>query len=200
MRTPTLVRIAAGLALAAALTACGSSDPSGTSGSANGGTAADVSFAQLMIPHHQQAVEMADLALAQASSAQVKQLAAQIKSAQDPEIAQMTGWLEEWGEPTAMPGSEDGGMEGMDHSGMDMGGVSASGMMTAEDMAGLGEARGAEFDRMWLSMMIAHHQGAITMAQQVLETTSDSRVKSLADAIIEGQTKEIDTMKQLLAS
>jgi len=200
MRTPTLIRIAAGLALAAALTACGSSDPSDTSGSASGGSTADVSFAQLMIPHHQQAVEMADLALAQASSDQVKQLATQIKSAQDPEIAQMTGWLEEWGEPTAMPGSEDGGMEGMDHSGMDMGGVSASGMMTAEDMASLGEARGAEFDRMWLSMMIAHHQGAITMAQQVLETTSDSRVKSLADAIIDGQTKEIDTMKQLLAS
>ena len=200
MRTPTLVRIVAGLALAVALTACGSSDHTGMPGSASGGSAADVSFAQLMIPHHQQAVEMADLALTQASSAQVKELATQIKSAQDPEIAQMTGWLEEWGEPTAMPGSQDGGMDGMDHSGMDMGGISASGMMTAEDMDALAAARGAEFDRMWLTMMIAHHQGAITMAQQVLDTTSDSRVRSLADAIIEGQTKEIDTMKQLLAS
>ena len=199
MRTRTPLRLAVGLVLALALTAC-SSESSDSDGSSAGGTAADVAFAQLMIPHHQQAVEMADLALAQASSDEVTQLATQIQSAQDPEIAEMTEWLEGWGEPTAMPGSEDGDMEGMDHSGMDMGGISASGMMTAEDMAGLAAARGAEFDQMWLTMMIAHHQGAITMAQQVLETTSDPRVTALAQAVIDGQTKEIETMKQLLTS
>ena len=200
MRTRTPLRLAVGLVLALALMACTSesSDPDGSS--AEGGTVADVAFAQLMIPHHQQAVEMADLALARASSDEVTQLATQIQSAQDPEIAEMTEWLQGWGEPTAMPGSEDGDMEGMDHSGMDMGGVSASGMMTAEDMAGLAAARGAEFDRMWLTMMIAHHRGAVAMAQQVLEATSDPRVTALAQAVIDGQTKEIDTMKQLLIS
>ncbi len=210
MRARTLAMAATGVGLTLVVAGCGSGSgsraehggatPVGSAASATlAGQAADVAFAQLMIPHHRQAVEMAELALRHASSAQVKELATQIKSAQDPEITQMTQWLQEWGAPTAIPGSDASGMPGMDHSGMDMGGVDAAGMMTAEEMAGLAKARGAEFDRMWSQMMIAHHQGAIAMAQQVLDTTSDPKVAALARAVVTGQTAEIDTMRKLLA-
>lgn len=189
-----------GLALIGVLAACGSTEShsASTSGAsmmgsaAAAGSAADISFAQLMIPHHQQAVEMADLALANASSPDVKQLAEQIKGAQDPEIMMMSEWLTAWGAPMEM--ADDG------HSEMDMGGMSMSGMMSDDDMASLASAMGADFDQMWLQMMIAHHQGAITMAQQVLATTSDPEVAKLAKAIVDGQTAEIDTMQKLLAT
>lgn len=165
------------------------------------GSPTDIAFAQSMIPHHQQAIEMADLALdpAAGASEQVKQLAEQIKGAQDPEIQQMTQWLQAWGAPTAMPGATDGGgTAGMDHSGHDMGGMTMSGMMTAEQMQQLEQARGADFDQMWLTMMIAHHQGAISMAQQA-QASNSSQVTTLTDAIITGQQQEIATMQQLLA-
>ncbi len=194
--------VASGLALSATLAACGgntsgmsgmsssSAPAAATSSSAAADPASaqgDIEFAQGMIPHHEQAVEMADLALKNGSSAQVKDLATQIKAAQDPEIATMRGWLKTWG--------ADEGMAGMDHSGMD----SMPGTMTDDDMKKLGAATGTEFDRMWLQLMIAHHQGALTMANQVLATTADPKVKTLAEGIVNGQTKEIDTMKGLLA-
>jgi uncharacterized protein (DUF305 family) len=169
-----------------------SDDPS--SSSTLSGQDADIAFAQLMIPHHTQAVEMADLALKYGRSAEVKTLATQIKAAQDPEIAQMTQWLGEWNAPLQMPDSDDSGM-----AGMDMGGMSASGMMSEEEMNALAQARGAAFDRMWLQMMIAHHEGAVAMAEQVLTTTDDEQVKALAENVVAGQTAEIDTMQQLLA-
>jgi uncharacterized protein (DUF305 family) len=150
-----------------------------------------------MIPHHQQAIEMAALAAANATSPEVKALAVQIEAAQDPEIQTMTQWLTTWGAPLEMEGTTDGGM---DHGDMDMGGMTVAGMMSAEDMATLANATGADFDAMWLQMMIAHHQGAIAMAQQVAETTTNPEVGELADAIITGQTTEITTMQQLLAS
>jgi uncharacterized protein (DUF305 family) len=191
-----------GAALALLLAACGGSSASSdsTAGSAapgasvaaaaDTGAPADVAFAQLMIPHHQQAVEMADLALTSATSDRVRELATQIKGAQDPEIMQMSGWLEDWGAPMTM---ED------DHSGHDMGGMTMEGMMSDDDMAALMDATGADFDRMWLEMMIAHHEGAIAMADQVLAETSDPEVTALAEAVITGQTAEIDVMQQLLA-
>lgn len=197
-----------GLALTATLAACGAStNDAGTGGMNDGssssstltGQSADVAFAQLMIPHHTQAVEMADLALKYASTAEVKALATQVKAAQDPEIAQMTQWLDGWNAPLQMPGSDDSGMPGGDHSDMDMGGMSAAGMMSEQDMNSLGQARGADFDSMWLQMMIAHHQGAVAMAEQVLTTTTDEQVKALAQDVVAGQNTEIDTMQQLLA-
>ena len=165
------------------------------------GTPTDIAFAQSMIPHHQQAIEMAELALAPQSGAseQVQELAQQIKAAQDPEIQQMTQWLQAWGAPTAMPGATDGsGMAGMDHSGHDMGGIAMSGMMTAEQMQQLQQARGTDFDQMWLTMMIAHHEGAISMAQQA-QASNSSQVTTDTDAIITGQEEEITTMQALLA-
>ena len=194
-----------GLLLAATLAACGGAStmsgmtsttatvPSAAPSSSTAAPASaqgDIEFAQGMIPHHEQAVEMADLALKNGSSAQVKDLATQIKAAQDPEIQTMRAWLKTWG--------ADEDMAGMDHSGMDMG--SMPGTMTDDDMKQLGAAKGAEFDRMWLQLMIAHHQGALTMANQVIATTADPKVKTLAEAIVTGQTKEIDTMKGLLAA
>jgi uncharacterized protein (DUF305 family) len=200
-----LALAATGLALVLTLAACGSGDHASMSnGSASTaavtgeGRTADISFAQLMIPHHEQAIEMADIALDKGAGPEVMQLAQDIKAAQDPEIAQMKGWLSAWGAPEQMEGAtaSDGSM---DHSGMDMGGMSMAGMMSAEDMSKLMDASGAEFDQMWLQMMVAHHQGAITMANQVLAATSDAEVKKLADAVVAGQTAEIATMQKLLA-
>lgn len=199
-----LALAATGLALVLTLAACGSGDHSSMTGGASTaavtgeGRTADISFAQLMIPHHEQAIEMADIALEKGAGPEVTKLAQDIKAAQDPEIAQMKGWLSAWGAPEQMEGAtaSDGSM---DHSGMDMGGMSMAGMMSAEDMQTLMDASGADFDRMWLQMMIAHHQGAISMANQVLAATSDEEVKKLAEAVVAGQTAEITTMQKLLA-
>lgn len=198
-----LALAAAGLAVTATLTACGSgndddSSPQGgspTSSTATG-SASDIAFAQLMIAHHEQAIEMAELAAQRAGSAEVKALAGGVHDAQAPEIQQMEAWLDAWHAPREMPGASDGSM---DHSGMDMGGMSAAGMMSAEDMAALMDASGRDFDRMYLQMMIAHHQGAITMANEVLAETTDADVEQLAQSIVDAQTAEIDQMRQLLA-
>jgi uncharacterized protein (DUF305 family) len=203
MKTRTLALAGTSLALTVLLAACGSTTANSPEASAPAGTSAavaqtvgeatdaDISFAQLMIPHHQQAVEMADLALARETSPEVKELAEQIQGAQDPEIQMMSGWLEAWGAPMEM---------GDDHGSHDMGGMTMSGMMSDEDMQALADATGADFDTMWLEMMIAHHEGAISMADQVKAESINAEVIALADAVISGQTAEIDTMTQLLAS
>ncbi len=204
-----LALAATGLILTLLLAACGSSgssmpgmdmSPGETmtstepAASADASRAGDIAFAQLMIPHHEQAVQMADIALEKQTSAEVKTLAEQIKAAQDPEIAEMKSWLQAWGAPEQMPSASDGSM-----GGMDMGGMDSSGMMSDADMTKLMDAAGQDFDRMWLQMMIAHHQGAIAMADQVLSTTADPKVTALAKAIVAGQTAEIATMQGLLA-
>lgn len=209
MRTRRIVVISIATLGLAGLTACGnSSSDSGTSPAApvtaaqGAGSTADVAFAQSMIPHHRQAVEMADLALADQSGASdpVKQLAQQIKDAQDPEIGQMTMWLQQWGAPTAMPGATSADqMSGIDHGGHDMGGMTVSGMMTDKQMADLTRARGRQFDDMWLTMMLEHHQGAIAMARQARSSSDNPDVTALADRIISAQQSEIATMQNILA-
>lgn len=155
---------------------------------AGASTAGDVTFAQMMIPHHEQAVEMADIALGKpAASAQVRALATQIKAGQDPEIQKMRGWLQAWGAPLPT--------DGMSHEGM--AGMSGQGMMTQADMDALKAADGAAFDTQWVTMMTEHHDGAITMAKQVLSTTQNPEVKALAEAVVKAQTDEIATMKSL---
>lgn len=146
---------------------------------------ADVTFAQGMIPHHQQAVEMADLAGDRASSQEVKDLAAQIKAAQDPEITKMTGWLKEWAQPSQMSGTDS----------MDM-----TGMMSEAQMGDMKAASGAEFDTMFLNMMIEHHQGAIEMASTEISDGKNPEAIALAEAIVKAQKAEIETMQGLLAS
>lgn len=161
--------------------------------------AQDVSFAQEMIPHHRQAVEMADLAATRASDPKVKAIAAQIKSAQDPEIQTMTGWLTSWGEPETPSAGGGGGMAG--HS---MGGSSGStggmGMMSDAEMTSLEGSSGTAFDRQFLTMMTGHHNGAIDMAKTQLEKGKFEPAKQLATSIRDSQQKEVAEMKSILAA
>ncbi len=146
---------------------------------------ADVMFAQQMIPHHEQAIEMSDIALDPntGASAAVIALATQIKGAQDPEISQMKNLLAAWGMPMEM-GS-------MDHSsGMD-------GMLSLEDMDSLGQLKGAEFDKAWAKGMIAQHECANEMANDVLANGKNSEILALANAVVSGQSAEIKTLKPL---
>lgn len=165
---------------------------SGPMGTASVGSSDDIAFAQLMIPHHQQAITMADLALANASTPEVRSLAKQIKAAQSPEIALMTQWLQDWDAPMSMASDQEGNDMG------NMSSLMSSGMMSDEDMSQLMVAKGSAFDQMWLQMMIAHHQGAIAMADQVLSSTNMPAVRELAQAVIEGQSAEIATMQRLI--
>ena len=187
------------LALTLTLAACGSKDAASTntaaatqatSGAPDAAAlnAADIVFAQGMIGHHEQAIEMAEIALDPniGASPEVVDLATRIKGAQDPEVQLMTAWLTAAGEPVVMDS-----MEGHDMSSMD-------GMMTAEQMDAMGAMTGAEFDTMWLTMMIAHHEGAISQSQTVKAKGSNADVLTLADQIIAAQQGEIAEMQALL--
>jgi len=146
---------------------------------------ADVMFAQGMIPHHQQAVAMSDMILAKDDiDPRVTDLATQIKVAQAPEIAQMSGWLAGWGQNPSPS-------MGMDH---DMGG----GMMSQADMDALDQATGKEAARLFLTGMITHHKGAITMAHHEVANGQNPEAVALAQKIITDQQAEITTMTQLL--
>ncbi|MCV7073290.1 DUF305 domain-containing protein [Mycolicibacterium rufum] len=182
---------------------------------------ADMMFARMMIPHHQQAVEMSDMILAkQGIDPRVVDLANQIKAAQGPEIAQMEGWLQQWGMQMSgtpgMPGtsgspgappSDHGGMHGSDTAmpGMDdmpgMGDMAGmEGMMSPADMQALQNAQGVEASKLFLTQMIEHHRGAITMAQNEIKNGQSPDAVALAKSIATSQQKEIDTMNQILSS
>ncbi|WP_121748225.1 DUF305 domain-containing protein [Streptomyces sp. E2N166] len=148
--------------------------------------AADVAFAKGMIPHHRQAVEMADLAPGRARSAEVTKLAADIKKAQDPEITTLSGWLTSWGEEVPAEGSMDHSSHGMD------------GMMTAEEMSRLEDASGKAFDTAFMEMMIKHHEGAVEMARTEQSDGAHGPARKMAGEIITSQSAEIEQMDQLL--
>lgn len=192
---------------AVSLAACGSSRAATTpdrasmtlasatvSASATAGTAsatsaaqhneADVLFLQMMIPHHQQAVEMAKLAATRASMPQVKSLAAAIETAQGPQIETMTSCLTSWGAtvPSADP----------------TGGMSTPGMTSDADMKQLGTLSGTAFDKAFMQMMIKHHQGAVTMAATEQAQGQDPAAKNLAASIATSQTAQITQMQDLL--
>ncbi|MFI2763665.1 DUF305 domain-containing protein [Streptomyces echinatus] len=207
MTTRTLTRRAGLTALAVTsalvLAACGgdggghtghgsSANPGSSAGASAGAhNAQDVAFAQGMIPHHRQALEMAGLADGRASSARVKDLAARIEKAQDPEIRTMTGWLKAWGEEVPMAGMDHSG-----HSGM----PGMSGMMSDADMTALKKATGKDFDTRFLSLMVRHHQGAVEMAATEQDKGRDSAAKAVAGGIVTAQNAEIKEMKQLLGT
>ena len=182
-----------------------SSDTPASSSSENSAEAsaefndADVTFVEGMYPHHAQAVEMASLVDGRTENAQVIELAQAIEAAQAPEMEQMNALLTAWGQPAAS--ADMGGMDmgGMDMGGMDMGSGGMTGMMSQEDMDMLSAANGAEFDSMWLTMMIEHHKGAIEMAQIELADGSNADAKELASTIIDAQQSEIFSMESLLA-
>ena len=172
------------------LAACGNEDDTGTAGGHND---ADVTFAQEMIPHHQQAIEMADLAESRAESQEVKDLATDIEAAQGPEIETLTGWLESWGEDVP-----EEGMSSMDHG--DMSSDDMGGMMTDDEMADLEAASGAEFEQMFLTMMIEHHEGAIEMAKTEQSEGKFPEAVDMAKEIETTQAEEIQAMQDLLNS
>jgi uncharacterized protein (DUF305 family) len=153
---------------------------------------ADIKFAQQMIPHHASAIEMAKLAQGRTSNSKVLDLASRIEKAQDPEIKTMTEWLKAWGADGPTTGMSD--MPGMNH------GTSMPGMMTPQEMASLQQAKDATFDRMFLEMMIKHHQGAVDMANTELQQGKNADAKKLAQAIITAQQAEITEMQGLLTA
>lgn len=146
---------------------------------------ADVMFSQMMIPHHEQAIEMSDIALYPntEASGKIVDLATQIKGAQDPEISQMKNLITTWGMPTEM-GS-------MGHSSV------MYGMLSLEEMKTLGKLKGPEFDKAWAKAMIAHRKGAIAMTNDVLANGKNSEILTLGRAVVAGQTSEIEILEPL---
>ena len=201
----TLSAIAATFVAGALVVSCSSSDSSHSTMTTMAAVtipatanfnATDVGFAQGMIPHHAQAVEMADMAIATSTNADVLALAKQIKSAQNPEIETMTGWLQGWGQAVPSTASmADGGHEMTNMSGMMM-----DGMMSDADMKRLESSTGTAFDRLWLELMIQHHEGAVRMAKDELADGKNPDAKALAQAIITSQQAEISKMNALLAA
>jgi uncharacterized protein (DUF305 family) len=155
---------------------------------------ADAMFAQMMIPHHEQAIVLAEIAENPTSGAspEVTSLAAQIKSAQGPEVELMKSFLTQWDEPVVDPGS-------MDHGSMDHG-SKMKGMLSVEELAKLSTLSGKVFDKEWMLAMIAHHEGAIEMARTVEQSGKNLEVQALAKTIISDQQVEIDQMKSMLAN
>ncbi|MFJ2931999.1 DUF305 domain-containing protein [Streptomyces sp. NPDC087219] len=189
------------------LTACGTDD--GKSGMDHGGTSAtasasasasgsggvaaapgafndaDVMFAQMMIPHHEQALEMAELAEGRAQDPEVKKLVTAIEQAQDPEIQKMRAWLKGWGKPESA-GHGGGGGHGM------------AGMMSEQDMKDLAAVKGKAFDRKFAELMIAHHNGAVDMAKDERKNGENPTAKALADDIVRTQSDEVAALRKIL--
>lgn len=204
MKKTRTASLALGLVLVTAvgLGAC-SSDHSGMSGMSTSTTieipananynATDIGFAQGMIPHHAQAIEMADLALTNTKNPDVLALANKIKAAQSPEIIKLSGWLREWGQsvPSTASGSMDHDMSGTP-------GMMMDGMMSQADMDRLETSTGTEFDRLWIELMIQHHEGAVKMSKTEVAGGKNPDAISLAQVIISSQQAEITTMESLL--
>jgi len=177
-------RILLALAAAVLLTACNQGgQEQGTGAAAAAPNDADVTFTQNMIPHHQQAIEMAELVDAHTKQPELRSLADRITASQGQEITLMQGWLQTWGKP-ATP-------EGTDHGAMQM-----PGMMSEADMRQLRLTKDEDFDLAFVDMMAAHHEGAIEMATTELRDGSLPEVKRLAQQIIDAQQAEIDQFTQ----
>lgn len=156
----------------------------------------DATFVEMMVPHHSQALEMAALARTRAEDPRVRALAERIGASQLPEIRLMSAWMDEQG----LTAGETGGMEGMEGmEGMDMSSMSGmEGMLSPGQMDALAAAQGARFDRLFLRGMIAHHEGAVTMADDVAVAGSALQVSELALDVSSGQSAEVDRMRDLL--
>lgn len=206
------LRMAALMAAAAAVVAVSScststqsspASPSTTATqAASGHNMADVMFAHMMIPHHQQALDLSALVPDRSTNQELITLAATIASEQQPEIDQMQAMLADWG---AMPGMSNmpghggmGDMPGMGDMG-GMGGMGMSGMIDAATVTKLTSLSGQPFDVLWLQSMIVHHQGAIEMAQNEVADGSNPGMVNLAKGMVTAQQAEIDQMQRMLA-
>jgi uncharacterized protein (DUF305 family) len=198
----------AAVATAFSLAGCGSDDPdsqpaqdAAASEESSDHNEADVAFASQMIPHHAQALMMTDMTLGRELDKDVAALVDDIRAAQAPEIELMADWLQEWGEPVpeTVRDHAHGGHEG--ESG-DMGDMAGSdgmeGMMSEEQLAELEDAPPADFEEMWLEMMVEHHEGAVAMAETEIEEGSFQPALDLAEAIASSQTEEIEQMQGML--
>ena len=215
-RTKRITATLAGLVLTATLSACadqGATPPAATTSPTNSTSATatesasasastdvaaehndqDTTFAQMMIIHHEGAIEMSQLAVQRADNPEVVALAERIAEAQGPEIDEMTAWLGAWGEDIS---PDDHG--GMDMGGMDMGGMDMDGMSQEEMMTQLDGLAGDEFDRAFLDAMIAHHEGAIEMSEQQVADGQNPDAVALAEKIIADQQAEITEMQEIL--
>jgi uncharacterized protein (DUF305 family) len=182
--------------IALALTACASDGGStaamdhgdhGDRSQAAAANDADIAFTAGMIPHHEQAIEMSDIVLGKDGiDPRVGELAERIKAAQGPEIDRLQGWLRDWG-------AEHAG-HGGDHAGH------GDGMMTEEDLAALRDASGVDVSRLFLEQMIAHHEGAVQMAETQIAEGGNADAIALAREIASAQAAEIQQMRDLLAS
>jgi len=205
-RLPRLRRTAALVALTTALAvplaACGddtSDRPSSNRTAGNGDVYndADVAFATEMIQHHAQALSMVDLTMDRPLDPEVTALAEDIRAAQAPEIETMSDWLQAWGEEVPETVRDHANA----HGGQDMGGMNHGdmpGMMTEDDMTALEDAPDAEFQTMWLEIMIEQHEGAVEMAETEQEEGRYKPAVRLARQIVTAQTNEIETMRGML--
>ncbi|MET7763938.1 DUF305 domain-containing protein [Streptomyces sp. NPDC005393] len=168
-----------------------SADEAAKAGDDDSPNSADISYVRMMIEHHRQALVMTDLAPDHAKSGKVERLAERIASGQRPEIDAMRGWLKTNGGSTAGGGAGGGAKGGHEaHEAM-------PGMASPEQLDALRAARGAAFDKLFLKLMIAHHQGAVSMATDVLAQGNNVRVEEMADDVIAQQSGEIRRMRQL---
>ncbi|MDF2847488.1 MAG: hypothetical protein K0R97_1470 [Oerskovia sp.] len=201
MNKHTLTKVGIGLTLGSTLVLAGCADagdedmeghdmgngsPSQDAGAdAAGANDADVMFAQMMIPHHEQALVMSRIVLDEDGvDPAVVDLATRIESAQEPEIATMEGFLDEWGVPQMG-----------DHSGHEM-----DGMLSDEEIQALAAADAATVSRLFLEGMIAHHEGAVDMAEAEIADGENADALALAQEIIDAQEAEIAEMRELLAT
>ena len=155
----------------------------GSSSSKNANyTGADIMFLQMMIPHHQQAIDISNLAMKSSQDAELIELAKIIARDQAAEIKQMKAWL-----------TDAGASEDMGHSMDGMGG-----MLSDDELAALSAATGKEFDVLWLKGMTEHHDGAIHMTQMI-EDAQNADIKAFGTKVIKDQSEQIDQMKKMLA-
>lgn len=213
-----LITAALALTLPATLSACGSDEGAGGHGdhaaspspdgpsvaASEDHNGADIMFATRMIPHHAQALVMTDLTADRTLTPEFQELVDAILAAQGPEINTMTGWLLEWGQPVPATARDHENAHG-DHASGDASATPEDtthddmpGMMSAEEMSDLGAASDAEFEDLWLEMMIAHHRGAVEMAETEVTDGKHPAATELAQAIIDGQEAEIETMQSMI--
>lgn len=199
MTSPRRALLPAAAALVILITGCSSGDSASDSTAASsvstadtasiaGFNDADVEFAQGMIARHEQAIEMAEIAADPNVGArtEVVDLAKRIRAAQEPEVAQMTTWLNAAGKPLTMDMSDGHDMSAM------------PGMMSSMQLDMLAAAKGADFDTMWIEMMIDHHEGAVLQAGDVIENGTNAELAALARQIIAVQEKELVELRALL--
>jgi uncharacterized protein (DUF305 family) len=203
MGSPTrqsLIRRGRSAAVAAALTVtllAGCGDQTGESAPVDAThNDADVTFAQAMIPHHAQALEMVEMAQDRDLPPEIEELASQIEEAQEPEIETLSGWLESWDQE--VPEIEGKSAEEMAEMDDMTGAEDAAGMMSEMSMRQLRNAPDTAFKDVWLSLMIAHHEGAVRMAETEIAEGQNVDAVTLAEEIVNTQGAEIAVMESLI--